>query len=102
MMTRLAVVTKNSTGKLLTDHSDKESEQLCDWMAKGVTTNFPSMAKEMAKTPKEQKPKDFQAWMQEMVTKGKQFERDAKLFGDYSPFHPLLAKVTVKELLADT
>ena len=41
-------------------------------MAKGLTTNFPSLAQEVAKTPKDQKPKDFLEWMQEMVAAGKQ------------------------------
>ena len=53
------------------------------------------MAQEMSKTPKDQKPTNFSEWMQEMVAAGKQFDKNLKLFGDYTPMHP-----TVKELLS--
>jgi hypothetical protein len=75
---------KNATGRLLKDLSAEESQQLCDWMSKGLITNFPSLARitnfpslaqEMSKTPKDQKPTNFSEW-QEMVpvAAGKQFD----------------------------
>lgn len=93
---KMGVVTKNATGRLLKDLSAEESQQLYDWMSKGLITNFPSLAQEMSKTPKDQKPTNFSEWMREMVAAGKQFDRNMKLFGDYSPMHS-----TVKELLSD-
>ncbi len=65
-----------------------------------MAMNVPSLAQEMAKTPKDQKPgplaKDSPEWMQEMAAAGKQFDKHKKQFGDYFSMHP-----TVKELLAD-
>jgi hypothetical protein len=89
---------KNATGRLLKDLSPEESQQLYDWMSKGLITNFPSLAQEMSrsKTPKDQKPANFSEWMHEMVAAGKQFDRNMKLFGDYAPMQS-----TVKELLSD-
>ena len=96
MSIKMGVVAKNATGRLLKDLSAEESQQLYDWMSKGLIANFPSLAQEMSKTPKDQKPTNFSEWMQEMVAAGKQFDRNMKLFGDYAPMHP-----TVKELLSD-
>jgi hypothetical protein len=47
-------------------------------MSKGLITNYPSLAQEMAKTPKDQKPTNFSEWMQEMVAAGKQFDKNMK------------------------
>jgi hypothetical protein len=96
LKTGMEVVTKNATGKTLKDLSEEESKQLYEWMSKGLTENFPSLAEEMAKTPKDQKPSNFPEWMQDMVAAGKQFDRFARLFGDYFPMHP-----AIKALLAD-
>jgi hypothetical protein len=96
MNIKMGVVAKNATGRLLKDLSPEESQQLYDWMSKGLIANFPSLAQEMSKTPKDQKPTNFSEWMQEMVAAGKQFDKNMKLFGDYAPMHP-----TVKELLSD-
>ena len=89
-------MTKNATGKSLTALSEEESQQLYEWMSKGLIDNFPSLAQEMTKTPKDQKPKDFQGWLQEMVAAGKVLDRNTKLFGDYFTQHTI-----VKALLVD-
>ena len=51
---KMGFVTKNATGQSLKDLSGEESQQLYEWMSKGLITNFPSLAQEMAKTPKDQ------------------------------------------------
>ena len=95
LKTRMQVVTKNATGKSLTDLSEEESQQLYEWMSKGLIDNFPSLAQEMTKTPKDQKPKDFQGWLQEMVAAGKVFDRNTKLFGDYFTQHTIVRALLV-------
>ena len=56
-------------------------------MSKGLINNFPLLAQEMTKTPKDQKPKASPGWLHEMVAAGKVFDRNMKLFGDYFAHH---------------
>jgi hypothetical protein len=89
-------VTKNAKGHSLKDLSEEETQQLFDWMQKGLRVYFPELSTEMEKTPKDSKPTDFNKWMQEVVAAGKAFEKQQRLFGDYFPMHPTV-KVALDE-----
>ena len=93
---RMEVVTKNAKGQSLKDLSEEETQQLFDWMQKGLRVYFPELSTEMEKTPKDSKPTDFNKWMQEVVAAGKAFDKQQRLFGDYFPMHPTV-KVALDE-----
>ena len=96
MKMRMEVVTKNAKGHSLKDLSEEETQQLFDWMQKGLRVYFPELSTEMEKTPKDSKPTDFNKWMQEVVAAGKAFEKQQRLFGDYFRMHPTI-KVELEE-----